>query len=153
MIRQMLSNACTTTSTNNHSSDGEISINGQFYAPTGRSANEAVCCTIANIGRNLSALIDGGANGGLAGVDVRMLETAPHARVDVSGITDNIMESLPIVQCAALVETVDEGKVILIMSQYAKRDQGKTIHSKNQLEHFGCIVLDTAKHHGAKQAL
>ena len=63
------------------------------------------------------------------------------------------MESLPIVQCAALVETVDEGKVILIMSQYAKRDQGKTFHSKNQLEHFGCIVLDTAKRHGGKQAL
>ena len=136
MIRQMLSNARTTASTNNHSSDGEISINGQFYAPTGRSANEAVHYTIANIGRNLGALIDGGANGGLAGVDVRVLETVPHARVDVSGITDNITESLPIVQCAALVETVDEGKVILIMSQYAKHDQGKTIHSKNQLEHF-----------------
>ena len=33
MIRHMLSNARTTASTNNHSSDGEISINGQFYAP------------------------------------------------------------------------------------------------------------------------
>ena len=63
------------------------------------------------------------------------------------------MESLPIVQCAALVDTVDEGKVILIMSQYAKRDHGKTIHSKNQLEHFRCVVLDTAKRHGGKQAL
>ena len=153
MIQQMLSNAHTTVSTNNHSSDGEISINGQFYAPAGRSSNEAVHYTIANIGRNLGALIDGGANGGLAGVDVRGLETVPHVRVDVSGITDNTMESLPIVQCAALVEMVDEGKVILIMSQYAKRDQGKTIHSKNQLEHFGCIVLDTAKRHGGKQAL
>ena len=153
MIRQMLSNARTTTSTNNHSSDGEISINGQFYAPTGRSANEAIHYTITNIGRNLGALIDGGANGGLAGVDVCVLETVPHVPVDVSGIMDNIMESLPIVQCAALVETVDEGKVILIMSQYAKRDQGKTIHSKDQLEHFGCIILDTAKRHGGKQAL
>ena len=50
MIRQMPSNARTTASTNNHSSDSEISINGQFYAPTGRSANEAICYTIANIG-------------------------------------------------------------------------------------------------------
>ena len=63
------------------------------------------------------------------------------------------MESLPIVQCAALVDTVDKGKVILIMSQYAKHDHGKTIHSKNQLEHFRCVVLDTAKRHGGKQAL
>ena len=153
MIWQMLSNARTTASTNNRSSDGEISINGQFYAPTGRSGNEAIRYTITNIGRNLGALIDGGANGGLAGVDICVLETVPHVPVDVSGIMDNIMESLPIVQCAALVETVDEGKVILIMSQYAKRDQGKTIHSKDQLEHFGCIILDTAKRHGDNQAL
>ena len=48
---------------------------------------------------------------------------------------------------------VDEGKTILIMSQYAKHDTGKTIHSKNQLEHFRCVVLNTAKHHGSKQAL
>ena len=88
MIRQMLSNAHTTASTNNHSSDGEISINGQFYAPMGRSANEAVRYTIANIGCNLGALIDGGANGGLAGADVRVLETIPHVRVDVLGIMD-----------------------------------------------------------------
>ena len=119
----------------------------------GRSANEAVHYTIANIGCNLGALIDGGANGGLAGANVRVLETIPHMRVDILGITDNTMESLPIVQCAALVDMVDKGKVILIMSQYAKHDHGQTIHSKNQLEHFGCVVLDTAKHHGGKQAL
>ena len=93
----MLSNACTTASTNNHSSDGEISINDQFYALMGRSANKAVHNTIANIGRNLGALIDGGANGGLAGADVHVLETVPHMRVDVSGITEDTMESLPIV--------------------------------------------------------
>ena len=153
MIRQMLSNARTTTSTNNHSSDGKIFINGRFYAPMGRSANEAVRYTIANIGRNLGALIDGGTNGGLAGADVHVLETVPHVQVDVSGIMDNTMESLPIVQCAALVDMINEGNVILIMSQYAKRNHGKTIHSKNQLEHFGCVVLNTAKRHGGKQAL
>ena len=119
----------------------------------GRSINEAVCYSIANIGHNLGALIDGGANGGLAGADVCVLETEPHVQVDISGITEDTMESLPIVQCAALVNTVDEGKIILIMSQYAKRNTGKAIHSKNQLEHFGCVVLDTAKHHGSKQAL
>ena len=153
LIWQMLSNAHTTASTNNHSSDGEISINGQFYAPMGRSVNEAVRYTIANIGRNLGALIDGGTNGGLAGADVHVLETVPHVRVDVSGITDNTMESLPIVQCATLVDMVDKGKIILIMSQYTTHDHGKTIHSKNQLEHFRCVVLDTVKRHGGKQAL
>ena len=118
--QQMLSNACTTASTSNHSPDGEISINGQFYAPMGRSANEAVHYSIANIGHNLGALVDGGANGGLAGADVCVLETEPHVQVDISGITEDTMELLPIVQCAALVNTVDKGKIILIMSEYEK---------------------------------
>ena len=63
------------------------------------------------------------------------------------------MTSLPIVQCAAKVDTLDEGTIILIMSQYAEHPQGKTIHSKSQLEDFGCIVHDTPRLHGGQQSL
>ena len=55
------------------------------------------------------------------------------------------MERLPLVQCASVIETVNEGKVILIMSQYAHKPDSKTIHSKSQLEHFGSAVHDSAK--------
>ena len=79
-----------------------------------------------------------GANGGPAGNDVLILETDPTAKVDVTGVTDRIFESMPIVQCTALVDTIDEGKIIIIMLQYAQGLDSKTIHSKNQLEHFGC---------------
>ena len=64
---------------------------------------------------------------------------------------NGILESMPIVQCAALEDTIDEGKIIITMSQYAQCLDGKTIHSKNQLEHFGCRVLDTSQWHGGCQ--
>ena len=56
-----------------------------------------------------------------------------------------VMEWLPLVQCASVVETIDEGKIILILSQYAHKADSKTIHSKSQLEHFGSVVYDSVK--------
>ena len=52
-----------------------------------------------------------------------------------------------------MVDTLDGGKVILILSQYAHSPQGKTIHSKSQLEHFGCFVHDSAHCAGGKQCV
>ena len=37
------------------------------------------------------------------------------------------------------------------MSQYAHKPDGKTIHSKSQLEHFGGIVYDSAQAAGGNQ--
>ena len=84
----------------------------------------------------------------MAGDDILVLETDPIVTVDVMGMTDGILQSMPIIQCVAIIDTVDEGK-ILIMSQYAQWSNGKTFHFKNQLEHFGCKVLDTAQCHGS----
>ena len=38
---------------------------------------------------------------------------------------------------------VDEGQIILIMSQYAHKPNSKTINSKSQLESFGSLVHDS----------
>ena len=54
---------------------------------------------------------------------------------------------------AALVNTLDEGQFILIMSQYAHSPKGKTIHSKSQLESFSCSVHDSALCAGGKQCI
>ena len=59
---------------------------------------------------DLVALFTGGANGGLAGKDVLILETDPIAKVDITSITNGILESMPIVQCTALADAIDEGK-------------------------------------------
>ena len=59
------------------------------------------------------SLIDRGANGGLAGSDVRILERTGRT-VSVTGIDNHEQPGLDTVTCAALLHT-NHGKVVLIM--------------------------------------
>ena len=68
---------------------------------------------------NLNAagsLVDGGANGGLFGEDVKILEYVEHAFVDVTGINDTEVSGLKLAQAAGVVQTVSDGPVVAIMS-------------------------------------
>ena len=53
----------------------------------------------------------------LAGSDTTVLSIVPHSHVDITGVAGDIMARLPLVKCASIVDTVDEGKIILFMSQ------------------------------------
>jgi len=88
----------------------------------------------------VASLVDRGANGGMAGADVRLLETGEQF-ADVRGIANHEVTNLPISTVAGLVES-HLGPVILLMHQYAYFGKGKTIHSALQLEHYGNIVND-----------
>ena len=101
----------------------------------------------------MGALVDSGANGGMAGSDTHVLSIVPHAHVDITGVGGDVMERLllPLVQCASTVETIDEGKIVLIMSQYTHKPAAKTIHSKSQVKHFGGMVYDLALGAGGHQ--
>ena len=83
--------------------------------------------------------------------DTHVLSTVPHAFVDITGVGGEILQCLLIVQCASVVETVDEWPVVLIMSQYAHKPDSKSIHSKSQVEHFGGLVYDSALSAGGQQ--
>ena len=83
------------------------------------------------------SLIDRGANGGLAGSDLRILERA----VSVTGIANHGLPGLDIVTCATLLHT-NHGKVVLIMHEYAYYGRGNTIHSPGQIEWFQNICDD-----------
>ena len=88
----------------------------------------------------IGSLIDGGANGGFAGADVRVLEyTDQHA--DVTGIADHSVQNVPLATVAGLVKTT-KGDAIVIMHQYAYYGKGTTVHSVGQMEHFGLEVDD-----------
>ena len=63
------------------------------------------------------SLVDRGANGGLAGSDVRILSRSSR-KCTVTGIDSHELQGLDVVQCAALVET-NHGIVNLIMNEYA----------------------------------
>ena len=97
------------------------------------------------------ALMDSGVNGGMAGFDTWLLATVPHAHVNITGIGGDVLQRLPLVQCASMVDTIDEGPIILILSQYAHKLDTKTIHLKSQVEHFGGIVYDSALLSGGQQ--
>ena len=97
------------------------------------------------------SLIDRGANGGLAGSDVRILERTSRT-VSVTSIGNHELPGLDIVTCAALLNT-NHGKVILIMNEYAYYGRGNTIHSPGQLEWFQNTCDDKSFHVGGKQVI
>ena len=87
-----------------------------------------------------AALVDHGANGSMAGEDVKLLcKTSRYA--DVSGINNHTITGLPLATVAGLVQS-QHGPVCVIMHQYAYQGKGKTIHSCVQIEHFGNEVND-----------
>ena len=101
----------------------------------------------------MGALIDSGANGGMAGMDTRVLATVPHVHVDSTSVGGSMLEWLPLIQCASVIDTMDEGKIVLIMSQYAQKPDSKTIHSKSQLESFGSLVHHSTVSAGGHQVI
>ena len=86
------------------------------------------------------SLVDKGANGGLAGSDVRILSRSSR-KCTVTGIDSHELQGLDVVQCAVLVET-NHGIVNLIMNEYACHGKGQTIHSSGQIEWFKNSVDD-----------
>lgn len=92
---------------------------------------------------NQSSLVDRGANGGLAGANMRVIATTDRL-VDISGIDNHQMTGLKIVTAGGVVPT-QRGDVIGIFHQYAHVPQGRSIHSSIQMESFGIKVDDRSK--------
>ena len=97
-------------------------------------------------------MVDSGANGGLAGDDVRVLETS-FQKADVSGIGDTNITDLHLCTVAGVIQTT-QGPIVGIFHQYAKYGHGKTIHSSNQMASFGMDVNERPKHlKGGRQSI
>jgi hypothetical protein len=98
------------------------------------------------------ALIDRGANGGVAGSDTRLIDKSLHS-VHIQGINNHMIKDVPIGTVGAVVNT-QCGEVIAIMHQYAYTGKGSTIHSSGQLEWCGNDVNDCSiKIDGGRQRL
>ena len=97
------------------------------------------------------SLVDRGANGGLAGPDMRILSRSSR-KCTVTGIDSDELQGLDVVQCAALVET-NHGIVNLIMNEYVCYGKGHTIHSSGQIEWFKNSVDDRSVQVGGKQRI
>ena len=97
------------------------------------------------------SLVDRGANGGLAGSDVRILSRSSR-KCTVTGIDSHELQGLDVVQCAALVET-NHGIVNLIMNEYACYGRGCTIYSSGHIEWFKNSVDDRSVQVGGQQRI
>ena len=100
-------------------------------------------------GRAKGVLVDGGANGGLAGSDMTVLETTFDC-IDVTGIGGFTKQNVPIVTGASYIKTTT-GPIIGVFHQYAQFQGQKSIHSANQLRHMGNHVGDTPRLYGGTQ--
>ena len=90
---------------------------------------------------NTESLVDRGANGGIAGDDVRVISQDAHRSVNVRGIDNHEITSIPIVTCGGVVQS-QHGPIIAIMNQYVYHPHQKSIHSSGQLEWFKQDVND-----------
>ena len=77
-------------------------------------------------------LVDRGANGGLAGSDMRVIHKT-HRKINIQGIDNHEVTGLDVVTAATLLNT-SQGKVIGIFNEYAYLGKGSSIHSSGQLE-------------------
>ena len=116
-----------------------LSTSSKRAADKPRQANTHLTYTVGKHHADKpGALIDRGANGGVAGADVRVIEIT-HRAVNVQGVSDHQVTDLKIVTAGGVVPT-QHGPVIAIFHQYAHLGTGKTIHSSVQLEEFGLQV-------------
>ena len=152
-IKQLLSNAANNKTNAKPKADidspKEININGAVY----RQVN-TVCITynvLASSIKQWGALIDRGANGGIAGEDVRVIATTGH-QVDIQGIDNHCINNIPIVTAGGVINT-QKGEVIAIMHQYAYVGKGKTIHSCGQLDAYKLTVHDKSIKIGGLQRI
>jgi hypothetical protein len=129
-----------------------VDIDGIVYSV--KMADCIYCVSTNNHSEVTGALIDQGANGGIAGNDCQVIEinNQPHRYVNVEGIDGHVMERRRLIT-AGVVTHSNHGPVILIMHQYAHSGKCHSIHSSPQLEWNGIDVDNKSARVGGKQRL
>jgi hypothetical protein len=156
-LRQVLSSnrvpVTPTADDNTHANtqDDLVSFDGRFYR---RISATSILHKLSNHASTpvLSSLIDGGAKGGMAGNDVRILSESSFNKANVTGIGESIIQNLPLASAAGIADT-HCGPAIVILHQYANYGKGHTIHSSSQLRAFGTQVHDAPRSNQGLQCL
>ena len=105
----------------------------------------------ARVNQSNHHLIDSGANGGLAGADMRVIHTTPR-KINIVGIDDHELRGLNVVTAAALLDT-QKGPIIGVLHEYAHLGKGRSIHAAGQMEWLNCQVDDRSKLVGGAQRI
>ena len=105
-----------------------------------RTLKTSYVFTKAKTNLSLHQLMDRGANGGLAGSDMRVLYHTGH-KINIGDIENHELTELDVVTAASLLDT-NQGKVIGIFNEYTFIGKRNYIHSLGQMEYFKTRVDD-----------
>jgi hypothetical protein len=108
LIRQILSSNQSVpppaTTGTQHTQDSFINIDGRVYRQV-NSHTVQYDLSRHETSLPLSSLMDGGANGGMTGSDVRIISSSDFHRAHVTGIGESTISDLPLVTAAGFVQT------------------------------------------------
>ena len=105
----------------------------------------------ARVNQTNHQLIDRGANGGLAGADMRVIHTTPR-KINIVGIDAHGLTDLNVVTAATLLDT-QKGPIIGVFHENAHLGKGRSIHAASQMEWFNCKVDDRSILVGGAQSI
>jgi hypothetical protein len=128
----------------------DVDINGIIYSV--KMVDCVYRVSTNNHSEVTGALIDRGANRGIAGNDCQVIEVndQPHQYINVDAIDGHDMERHRLVTPGAVTHS-NRGPMILIMHQYAHSGKGHSIHSLPKLEWNSINVDDKSARVGGKQ--
>jgi hypothetical protein len=119
--------------------------------------NEGIYVISAHVSKffnELLALMDGGANGGIGGRDMKLMSyNTDRRRVNIGIAGDHQMTGKRLGTFCAVINT-QLGRVLGVFHQYAHvPEQAKSIHSRCQFQAHGNLVGDTATIYGGPQRI
>ena len=135
----------------NTSDDDDSDISNVLSVKRSRQIQVCQCYLFQHANHTNQQLVDRGANGGLAGSDMRVIHKT-HRKINIQGIDNHEVTGLDVVSAATLLNT-SQGKVIGIFNEYAYLGKGSSIHSSGQLEWFKSNVDEKSVKVGGTQLI
>ena len=135
----------------NTSDDDASDISNVPSVKRSRQIQVCQCYLFQHANHTNQQLVDCGANGGLAGSDMRVIHKT-HRKINIQGIDNHEVTGLDVVTAATLLNT-SQGKVIGIFNEYAYLGKGSSIHSSGQLEWFKTNVDEKSVKVGGTQLI
>ena len=135
----------------NTSDDAASDISNVLSVKSSPQIQVCQCYLLQHANHTNQQLVDCGANGGLAGSDMRVIHRT-YCKINIQGIDNHEVTGLDVVTAATLLNT-PQGKVIGIFNEYAYLWKGSSIHSSGQLEWFQTNVDETSVKVGGTQLI
>ena len=135
----------------NTSDDAASDISNVLSVKRSSQIQVCQCYPFQHANHTNQQLVDHGANGGLAGPDMRGIHRT-YRKIKIQDIDNHEVTGLDVLTAATLLNT-PQGKVIGIFNEYAYLWKGSSIHSSGQLEWLQTNVHETSVKVGGTQLI